>query len=75
MPLNRVVTMATPIFAGVSGWIVEWCAKNLPGAPALSKSELTACFVTGAGAAGAAALKWLHGWQKHEERTATRRAR
>ena len=68
MSLNRLVVLLTPVFAGISGWVVAWVADNFPGAPALDEGQLTAVFVAGATAALAAAYKWLEGWQKHEER-------
>lgn len=68
--INRVVALLTPIFAGVAGWIAQWCAEHLPGAPNLDSGELTAVFIAGATAATGAALQWLNGWQKHEDREA-----
>ena len=68
MSLNRLVVLLTPVFAGVSGWLVQWVGDHFPGAPSLDQGELTALFVAGAAAAVSAAYKWLDGWQKHEER-------
>ena len=71
MSVSRIVTLLTPIFAGAAGWVAEWCAQHLPGTPALDGGELTAVFVVGATAAGAAVVQWLNGLQKHEERVAS----
>lgn len=68
MTVNRIVAFLTPVYAGLSGWVVQWVADHFPGAPTLSKGELTAIFVAGSTAAIGSALTWLHGWQKHEER-------
>lgn len=66
-PLNRVVTFLTPVFAIVAGWAATQAARYAPGLPGFGQEELTAIFVTGALAAGAAAYKWLDGWVKYEE--------
>lgn len=68
---NRIVTLLTPVFAGLAGSIVVWMAENLPGAPQISEAGLTAIFVAGATSATAAAWKWLSGWQKFESLWAT----
>lgn len=70
MTPNRVVTLLTPVFAGLAGTLATWMADNLPGAPAVSKDGLTAIFITGAASATAAAYKWMKGWQEHEMRQA-----
>lgn len=67
---NRIVTLLTPVFAGLAGSASVWMAENLPGAPQVSEDGLTAIFIAGATSATAAAWKWLQGWQRHEERTA-----
>lgn len=61
--IERVVVLLTPVFAGVSGWLVGWAADHLPGHPALSASDVTAIEITGVVAATSAVLKWLHGRQ------------
>lgn len=66
--VGRIVVLATPVFAGVSGWVAQQAATVLPGAPVLDQGEMTALFVAGAGAAVAAVWKWLDGLQKHEAR-------
>lgn len=66
--IGRIVVLLTPVFAGVSGALVSWVANNLPGAPSLDATELTALFVAGAGLALGAVVKWLDGLQKHEAR-------
>lgn len=68
MSTNRIVVLLTPIFAALSGWIAQLITEHFPGAPNLNREELTAVFITGAVAAITAAVKWLEGWQKHEER-------
>lgn len=72
MTVNRLVVLLTPVFAGLAGWVVQVVARYFPGTPELDSRELTAVFVLGAGAALAAAWKWLQGWQKHEDRQAAR---
>lgn len=67
MSISRVVTLLTPIFAGLAGWVATWIAENLPGTPQLDSTELTAIFVAGALAAGHAAAKWLEGRAKWEQ--------
>lgn len=66
MSISRVVTLLTPIFAGLAGWIAQLAAKYLPGAPALDTTELTVVFVAGALAAAAAAQKWIENRGKWE---------
>jgi hypothetical protein len=70
MAANRVVAFLTPVFAGLAGYVVEWVAKHFPGTPTLDKGQLTAIFIVGASSGAAAALHWVHGWQKHEQRQA-----
>jgi hypothetical protein len=65
--VNRIVVLLSPIFVGVAGWLADWAAKNLPGAPALDKTGLSAVFIAGAVSAGGLVYKWLHGWQKSEQ--------
>lgn len=67
--LNRIVVVLTPAFAGAAGWVCEWSAQHLPGTPQLDKGQLTAIFIAGAASGASAAIKWIHGWQKHEART------
>lgn len=66
MSISRIVALLTPVFAGLAGWIAQLAAQYLPGTPALDQGELTAIFIAGAGAAAAAAVKWLDGRSKHE---------
>ncbi len=61
--IERAVALLTPLFSGASGLIVTYIAKIVPGVH-LAGGEVTALFITGATAATAAALKWLHGRQK-----------
>ena len=68
MSLNRAVVLLSPIFVGLSGWLVAWVANHLPGHPHLDAGELTAIFIAGATLAGSKVLLWLKGWQAHEQR-------
>lgn len=70
MSVNRIVVLLTPIFTGLAGFVAQWIAVHFPGTPALDQGELTAIFIAGATAGLTAALAWVRGWQKHEEREA-----
>jgi hypothetical protein len=65
-PPNRVAVLLTPVFAIAAGWLATQAAKYAPGLPGFGETELTAFFVAGAGAALAAAYKWIDGWAKWE---------
>jgi hypothetical protein len=69
MPLNRVVALATPLFAAAAGWVATWLADNVPGVN-IPQSALEEIFIAGALVALAPAAQWLHGWQKWEGRQA-----
>jgi hypothetical protein len=69
MPLNRVVALATPLFAAAAGWVATWLAENVPGV-SIDQSALEEIFIAGALIALAPAAQWLHGWQKWEARKA-----
>ena len=69
MSLNRVVALATPLFAAAAGWVATWLAYNVPGVT-IDQGALEAIFIAGALAALAPAAQWLHGWQKFESREA-----
>ena len=69
MPLNRVVALATPLFAAAAGWVATWLADNVPGV-SISPDALEEIFIAGALVALAPAAQWLHGWQKWEARQA-----
>ena len=69
MPLNRVVALATPLFAAAAGWVATWLAENVPGV-SISQDSLEEIFIAGALIALAPAAQWLHGWQKWEARQA-----
>jgi hypothetical protein len=69
MPLNRVVALATPLFAAAAGWVATWLAENVPGV-SISQDALEEVFIAGALIALAPAAQWLHGWQKWEARQA-----
>ena len=63
-PANRIVTALTPIlFVPASGWLAT---KGADLGFDLTSDQYLAAFVVGGGAAVAAALKWLDGWQKYE---------
>lgn len=65
MTVSRAVVLLTPVFAALAGYVATQ-ALRLPGAPVLDAGQMTVVFVAGAGAAGGAAVKWLHGRSKHE---------
>jgi hypothetical protein len=67
MQLNRVVALATPLFAAAAGWVATWLAENVPGV-SIDQSALEEIFIAGALIALAPAAQWLHGWQKWEAR-------
>jgi hypothetical protein len=66
--LGRFVTLLTPVFAGLAGYIAQLAAQYLPGTPDLDETALTAVFVAGAGAAITTVYKWLDNRGKYEER-------
>lgn len=59
--IERVVVLATPIFAAASAWLTGLVANQFPGLPSVNPGDVTALEIAGATAATAAALKWLHG--------------
>jgi hypothetical protein len=69
MTLNRVVALATPLFAAAAGWVATWLADNVPGV-SIDQGALEEIFIAGALVALAPAAQWLHGWQKWEAREA-----
>jgi hypothetical protein len=69
MQLNRVVALATPLFAAAAGWASTWLAENVPGV-SIDEGALEEIFIAGALIALAPAAQWLHGWQKYEARRA-----
>jgi hypothetical protein len=69
MQLNRVVALATPLFAAAAGWVSTWLAENIPGV-SIDEGALEEIFIAGALVALAPAAQWLHGWQKWEARNA-----
>jgi hypothetical protein len=69
MQLNRVVALATPLFAAAAGWVATWLAENVPGV-SIDQGALEEIFIAGALVALAPAAQWLHGWQKYEQRRA-----
>jgi hypothetical protein len=69
MSLNRVVALATPLFAAAAGWVATWLADNVPGV-SIDQGALEEIFIAGALVALAPAAQWLNGWQKYEARVA-----
>jgi hypothetical protein len=63
--LNRVVVVLTPFFALFAGSIAAWVGEHLPGVQ-LDPAQITALIVAVVSAALTMAVKWLHGWQRHE---------
>jgi hypothetical protein len=61
MTVSRVVALLTPIFAALAGALAAWVADNVPGAPRLDSTELTAVFIVIALTAAQAAATWLKG--------------
>lgn len=64
LPIERVVTILTPLFAAASGWLTGWIGSNFPGLPALPAGDVTALEIAGFTGAAAAVVHWLHGRQK-----------
>jgi hypothetical protein len=69
MQLNRLVALATPLFAAAAGWLSTLLAENVPGVT-IDQGALEEIFIAGALVALAPAAQWLHGWQKYETRQA-----
>jgi hypothetical protein len=63
LSIERVVAALTPVFAAGAGWVTSVVGNNIPGVH-IPSGWVAALFSTGAAAAAAAALKWLHGRQK-----------
>ena len=71
MTPERIVLFLSPIFVGVSGWIVQLVARYFPGAPRLDKTELAAAAGIGATAAIVFIFKWADERGKQNARKAT----
>jgi hypothetical protein len=69
MTPNRLVALATPIAAAISGYVASLLATEFPGLE-LPKSAVEEIFIAGALIALAPAAQWLHGWQKWEQQQA-----
>lgn len=69
--IERVVVVLTPVFTGLSAWLVGWIAQNFPGNPKLDAGQVTALMIAGGLFAVSAVLKWLHGRQIPEIRGTT----
>jgi hypothetical protein len=69
MQLNRLVALATPLFAAAAGWLSTLLAENVPGVT-IDQGALEEIFIAGALVALAPAAQWLNGWQKYEARQA-----
>ena len=61
--IERVVALATPVFAGVGGLVFSVLAKYVPGVN-IPQSDFVWVFVSGGTLATTAALTWLFGRQK-----------
>lgn len=68
MSIERAVAILTPAFAALAGLVTSSVGQLVPGVN-LNKTDVTVIFVTGATAAAAAALKWLHGRAKFTQDT------
>lgn len=62
---SRFVTLLTPVFTVLAGYLAGLVGKYLPGLH-LDPGELVAFMVAASTSAFTAALKWMHGWQQHE---------
>jgi len=74
-PVNRVVTVLTPIlFAPAAGYVAVWIPQHASalGLPPihLTSAEVLGLFIAGGTRALIAAYKWLDGWQRHEQQAA-----
>ncbi len=65
--IGRIVTLLSPVFIGLSGWISTRAADVLPGNPVLDTTELTSLFAAGALAGAGLLFKWLDNRGKHEQ--------
>jgi hypothetical protein len=64
---GTVVSALTPLLAIAASWISGVAAKHIPGAN-LDPTQVTAVMIATITAVIGVALKWLHGWQRHEAR-------
>lgn len=67
-PVNRIVALATPVFAAAAAVGSAWLSKHFPGLPTPSQGQILGVEIAGATAAGGAALSWLKGHQQWEAR-------
>jgi hypothetical protein len=67
--VGRFVTIITPFFTLFSGWLAGLVAHAIPGVQ-LDRGQIVAFMVAVSTATLTAALKWLHGWQQHEQNVA-----
>jgi hypothetical protein len=66
--IGRFVAFFTPAFAALAGWAASYLASHA--GITLDPTQVTAFMVVVATSALTAALKFLHGWQLHEQRVA-----
>jgi hypothetical protein len=66
--IGRFVAFFTPVFAAGAGWAASYLAIHA--GIKLDPAQVTAFMVVVATSALTAALKFLHGWQLHEQRVA-----
>jgi hypothetical protein len=71
MTPERIVTFFMPVFAAVSGVVVDLIAKYFPGAPHLDRAALEGFFGAGFLAALTVGLKWMHERGKQNARKGT----
>ena len=61
------VAILTPFFALFAGWIAGIVADSVPGVT-LDQNQIIAFMVAVSTTSLGAAVKWLQGWQQHEQR-------
>jgi len=70
---GSIVAALTPLIAIVAGWLTAVAAKHIPGLQ-LDPTQITAVMIATITSVLGVAVKWLHGWQRHEARVATQPA-
>jgi hypothetical protein len=61
--IERVVVLATPLFAAAAAWLSGLVASNIPWAPPISPTGLAGVMIAMVLGVCAAVIKWLHGRQ------------
>lgn len=67
------VALLTPFFALFAGWLSGVIANSVPGVT-LDKNQIIAFMVAVTTATLGSAVKWLQGWQQHEQRVSDKKA-